>query len=56
MNNGASGGKILGAGGGGFLLFYVPLSEQGKLRKSLNFLREFEFNFDQDGTQIIYSK
>ena len=55
IKNGAMGGKLLGAGGGGFFLFYVPLQNQEKLRKSLKSYIELPFNFDFDGTKIIYN-
>lgn len=51
---GASGGKILGAGGGGFLLFYCEQKKQDKVRESLNSLREETFKFDMQGSKIIY--
>lgn len=54
LKNGALGGKLLGAGGGGFLLFYVPLNKQEKVRKGLNLL-EVPFHFEESGTQIIYN-
>lgn len=53
MNSGALGGKLLGAGGGGFLLFYCEPDKQEQLRKNIG-LREFDFKFDQDGTSIVY--
>lgn len=52
--NGALGGKLLGAGGGGFLLFYCPKEDQDKLRAALSDLREMPFRFDYFGTKIIY--
>ncbi len=52
--NGASGGKLLGAGGGGFLLLYCEKQHQEKLRACLVELREMKFNFDSFGTQVIY--
>jgi D-glycero-alpha-D-manno-heptose-7-phosphate kinase len=54
MKNGALGGKLLGAGGGGFLLFYCPLNLQQKLITSLKPLRQFDFKFDQDGSKLIH--
>lgn len=54
INAGALGGKLLGAGGGGFLLFYVPIEKQEQVRKSLNFLLEVPFQFEDKGTEIIY--
>ena len=50
---GALGGKLLGAGGGGFLLFYCEPKYQEILRKNIG-LKEFDFSFEQDGTSIIY--
>ena len=55
IKNGAKGGKLLGAGGGGFLLFYVPKEKHDKVRKSLKNYRELPFNFDYDGAKIIFN-
>ena len=55
IKSGAIGGKILGAGGGGFFLFYVPQSKHNTVRKSLNFLTEMKYKFENEGSQIIYS-
>lgn len=52
--NGADGGKLLGAGGGGFLMFYCERTHQDKLRRSLKDLKEYKFNFDSLGTRVIY--
>jgi len=52
--NGALGGKLLGAGGAGFMLFFCDKDNQDKLRKSLCNLRETKFKFDRFGTKIIY--
>jgi D-glycero-alpha-D-manno-heptose-7-phosphate kinase len=52
--NGATGGKLLGAGGGGFLLLYCQKQHQEKLRASLSDLRDMKFTFDRFGTQVIY--
>lgn len=54
LNSGAVGGKLLGAGGGGCLLFYVEKHNQKDVRKSLFNLREVDFTFDNEGTKIIY--
>jgi D-glycero-alpha-D-manno-heptose-7-phosphate kinase len=54
LNNGAEGGKLLGAGGGGFFLFYCEKHKQKKLKDSLNPLYDFEFKFEQDGSKLIY--
>lgn len=51
---GALGGKLLGAGGGGFLLFYCRKEDQEKLRTALSDLKEMKFKFDRFGTKLIY--
>ena len=51
---GAVGGKLLGAGGGGFLLFHCPPKNQGRLRRALD-LRELRFRFENAGSTIIYA-
>lgn len=54
MANGATGGKLLGAGGGGFLLFHCPVERQKRLRSALSDLRELPFAMENSGTRIIY--
>ncbi len=51
---GALGGKLLGAGGGGFLLFYVPEDRQAAVRRALSTLRELPFRFEGEGSKIVY--
>lgn len=51
---GAIGGKIIGAGGGGFLLLFVPPAHQRKVRKALGKLIHVPFTFERDGSQIIF--
>ena len=51
---GATGGKLLGAGGGGFLLFYVELDKQEKVRQALENLLYVPFEFEDAGTRIIH--
>ncbi|MCX6355534.1 MAG: GHMP kinase [Candidatus Aureabacteria bacterium] len=51
---GALGGKILGAGGGGFLLFYVEKKNQNRVRQALGGLMEVKINFEPQGSKIIY--
>lgn len=51
---GALGGKLLGAGGGGFFLFYCEKEKQEKLKKELQKLMNVPFNFENEGTQILY--
>jgi len=54
-NAGAIGGKIAGAGGGGFLLLYVPYERQNRVRAVLNGLQELPFRLEKDGTKIIFN-
>ena len=54
LRNGALGGKLLGAGGGGFLLFYCPVKNQPRLRQALSNLIELPFSIDTEGTKLIY--
>jgi D-glycero-alpha-D-manno-heptose-7-phosphate kinase len=51
---GAIGGKLLGAGGGGFLLFYVEPQNQEKVREALSDLRPLAFRFEPQGSKVIY--
>lgn len=53
--NGALGGKLLGAGGGGFMLLYVPAQEQERFKKSVGGLKYIPFSFEDTGTKIIYN-
>lgn len=53
LKAGATGGKVLGAGGGGFFLFYCEPKYQDNLRKSTK-LKEFTFDFDSEGSKIMY--
>jgi len=52
---GALGGKISGAGGGGFLLLYCPCQQQNRIRKTLKNLRELPFRFEEEGTKAIFN-
>ncbi len=56
MEAGALGGKLLGAGGGGFLLFYVPPERQAAVREALAGQMHVPFRFENEGTKIIYYK
>lgn len=51
---GALGGKLLGAGGGGFLLFYVQPDRQADVRKALEQLKEIPFKFESGGARVLY--
>ncbi len=53
INAGATGGKLLGAGGAGFLLFYVPQDKQVSVRAALSDLREMDFEMDNSGASIV---
>jgi D-glycero-alpha-D-manno-heptose-7-phosphate kinase len=53
---GALGGKLLGAGGGGFLLFYCPKAAQARVRESLCALQTIEFRFDMGGARIAFAQ
>lgn len=51
---GATGGKILGAGGGGFFLFHVPPGKREAVTGALSKLRHIDFRLERQGTRIIY--
>lgn len=51
---GALGGKLLGAGGGGFLLFDVPSGAREPVRRALSDLYEFPFRFETGGSSVIF--
>lgn len=53
IENGAIGGKLLGAGAGGFMLFYCPIEKQKILINSLHKLRHIDFKIDREGTSIV---
>jgi D-glycero-alpha-D-manno-heptose-7-phosphate kinase len=55
LDAGALGGKITGAGGGGFLLLYCAHERQPEVRKALAPLRELPFRFESDGSKIIFN-
>ena len=54
MNAGAEGGKLLGAGAGGFMLFYVKSDNQRAVREALKDYPEVEFKIDYEGATIIH--
>lgn len=51
---GATGGKLLGAGSGGFLMFFAPPDRHEAIAHQLPGLRQMRFGFDRDGSQIIF--
>jgi len=55
ISAGAIGGKILGAGGGGFMLFFASPDKQEGVKKALGGLTYVAFRFEESGTQIIFS-
>lgn len=52
---GALGGKITGAGGGGFMLIYCPDGRRQAVREAMRGLRELPFRFEPDGTKVIFN-
>ena len=51
---GAVGGKLLGAGGGGFLVFYVEKDKQENVREKMSNLLSIPFMFEDGGTRVIH--
>lgn len=54
MKAGALGGKLLGAGGAGFMIFYVKPEKQMDVRAALSHLREMDFEMDNSGASIVH--
>ena len=54
LGAGALGGKILGAGGGGFLLLYVEREKQNAVKKAMEKLLFVPFQFENGGTRVIH--
>ena len=54
IQHGALGGKLLGAGGGGFFVFYVPLDRQKAVKEALNDLLYIPFRFEELGSNVLY--
>lgn len=55
IKNGALGGKLLGAGGGGFILFYVPKNKKKIFKEKMSNFVNIDLNVEEEGTKIIYS-
>jgi D-glycero-alpha-D-manno-heptose-7-phosphate kinase len=54
MANGALGGKLLGAGNGGFMMFYAPPERHERITAALPDLQPAKFHFDSTGAQIVF--
>ena len=54
ITSGAKGGKLLGAGGAGFMIFYVKPEKQEAVRKALRSLKEMDFRMDNSGASIVH--
>ena len=54
IEKGAVGGKLLGAGGGGFFLFYIPYNKQKRIINYFNKLITIPFNFSNEGSKILF--
>ena len=54
MDAGALGGKLLGAGGGGFLVFYVQPEKQEAVKEAMKELMYIPFQFEDGGTRVIH--
>ncbi|HET58743.1 MAG TPA: GHMP kinase, partial [Chloroflexi bacterium] len=55
LSAGALGGKITGAGGGGFLLLYCPYAYRSQVRQALHNLKELPFQLEPDGSKVIFN-
>lgn len=56
ISAGATGGKLLGAGNGGFMMFYAPIETHSKIENALKPLRRIPFSFEDKGSKIIFRK
>jgi D-glycero-alpha-D-manno-heptose-7-phosphate kinase len=52
ISSGALGGKLLGAGGGGYILFYVPVSMQTYFKENMKAFKEMKFSFTDNGSEV----
>jgi len=55
LNAGAQGGKLLGAGKGGFIMFFAPKEKHTDIIKAMADLKKMDFSFDMSGSKIVYS-
>ncbi|MFC1521974.1 kinase [Elusimicrobiota bacterium] len=56
LKSGALGGKLLGAGAAGFMVFYVPPDKKGSVRRALSQYAEIPFSFENNGSAILYDE
>lgn len=54
IENGATGGKLLGAGNGGFMIFFAPKEKHASIASALSDLKQTRFAFDKNGSQIAF--
>jgi D-glycero-alpha-D-manno-heptose-7-phosphate kinase len=52
---GATGGKLLGAGNGGFMMFFAPKEKHAKIMEAMEGLQRLPFSFDDKGSKIVFS-
>ena len=52
---GATGGKLLGAGYGGFMIFFAPREKHAKITHALRDIQRLQFSFDDEGSKIVFS-
>jgi D-glycero-alpha-D-manno-heptose-7-phosphate kinase len=55
ISAGATGGKLLGAGNGGFIMFFAPKEKHSNIKAAMKDLQRIPFSFDCNGSQIVYS-
>jgi len=55
ISAGAKGGKLLGAGSGGFIMFFAPKEKHANITTAMKGLQKVPFSFDNDGSQIVFS-
>ena len=56
IESGALGGKLLGAGGGGHIIFYVPKNNQKKFKLKMKKLLHIPFSFEKEGSSVVFKK
>ncbi len=55
MSAGATGGKLLGAGNGGFIMFFAPKEKHDDIMTAMKDLKRVPFSFDNNGSEIVYA-